>query len=399
MSTTQGNVIYARNGGEIVKVLFQIRLGYWDSPSGDSVQMLMTKTYLEKLGVDVCISSRQDISLNEFDLIHIFNTTRLPEAYGFYKNAMNQKKKIVISPIFIDMRRYYQNKPARLAAWRAENLFRREMLQGSHMLLPNSKKEWEWIQNILMVDTREKIIYHGVDPVFFDADKDRFVNKFGIENFILCVGRLSPIKNQLSLIRAVKDLNIPIVLIGPVNDRRYAIECAEAADGCVKYIPPMNQRELASAYCAARVHAQPSWFETVGLTSLEAAASGTPVVITSLGGTREYFEDRAVYVEPDSLDSIREGILAAMRQQTNIVEKNVEGKNEQSTEGERRSAESEKEGKDFELKTYIRERFTWEKTARDTLEAYEQVLADDCQPKTKESFYSQTYILPEPDKR
>jgi hypothetical protein len=41
----------------------------------------------------------------------------------------------------------------------------------------------------------------------------------------------------------------------------------------------------------------------------------------------------------------------------------------------------------IELKTYIRERFTWEKTARDTLEAYEQVLADDVNRKQRKLLY------------
>ena len=359
-----------------MKVLFQIRPGYRDSPSGDSVQMFMTKVYLEKMGVKVNISSRADINLKEFDLIHIFNTTRLSEAYGFYKNAFNQKKKIIISPIFIDMHQYYGNSPALLAAWRAENLLRREMLQGCNMLLPNSYKELEWIQSILMVNTKAKIVYHGIDQVFFNTDSKWFIDKYEIRDFILCVGRLSPIKNQLSLIRAVKDLNIPLVLIGPVNNREYAMKCAEEANGLVKYIPPLNQKELASAYCAASVHVQPSWFETVGLSSLEAAAAGTPVVVTVRGAAKEYFEDKAEYIEPDNLESIRMGIQTAVKGL---------GKNKQEAESK----------KSFDLKNYVRERFTWENAAKDTLEAYEQVLADDSGIKPKETFYSQTYKVPD----
>jgi glycosyltransferase involved in cell wall biosynthesis len=375
MSTTRRDVVFTNIGGKTMKVLFQIRPGYRDGPSGDSIQMFMTKIHLERLGVEVDISSRPDIHLSEFDLIHIFNCTRVPEAYAFYKNAIHQKKKIVLSPIFIDMREYYRGRPDRLAAWRAENILRREMFQGSHMLLPNSKKEWEWIKEILMVNTMAKVIYHGVNPVFFEADKSWFIDKFKQQDYILCVGRLSPIKNQLSLIRAVKDLDVPVVLIGPVNNREYAEKCAEQADGLVKYIPALNQNELASAYCAARVHVQPSWFETVGLTSLEAGASGTPVVITDRGAAREYFNDLAYYVDPGNPDSIRTGILSAIEQTTSTT----------------RSSSK--------LKSYIREHLTWEKAAWLTLEAYKQVLKGGCQSKKQEQvttpfFYSQSYPLP-----
>ncbi|HHY83109.1 MAG TPA: glycosyltransferase family 4 protein [Clostridiales bacterium] len=354
-----------------MKVLFQIRSGYKDGPAGDSIQMLKTKMYLEKQGVDIVVSSRPDVNMKDFDLIHIFNCTRLPEAYSFYKNAIIQKKKIVITPIFIDMHWYYRNSPARLAAWRAENIMRREMLQGCHMLLPNSQLELQWIKNILFVDTPAKIIYHGVDPLFFAGDENWFYKKYGLKDFILCAGRLSPIKNQLSLIRAVKGMGIPIVLIGPVNNKAYALKCAEESEGCVKYIPELSQNELASAYRAALVHVQPSWFETAGLASLEAAASGTPVVITSRGAAQEYFGNMAVYVEPDSLDSISNGVRAAMQKGGNLTE----------------------------LQSFIKERFSWEKAAQDTLIAYREVVEGDYQPGEKGAFYSQTYNLPGVDKK
>ena len=159
------------------------------------------------------------------------------------------------------------------------------------------------------------------------------------------------------------------------------MKCAEEADGCVKYIPPLNHIELASAYCAASIHVQPSWFETVGLSSLEAAATGTPIVTTVQGAAQEYFGDKAIYVEPDSLESIRTGVLTAMKQSTEIEQNN-------------KNATPKSERNMLEIKTYIKDRFTWDKTAKNTLEAYEQVLADD-EIKVNESFYSQTYKLPE----
>jgi glycosyltransferase involved in cell wall biosynthesis len=357
-----------------MKVLFQIRPGYREGAAGDSVQMLKTMIHLKELGVDVSVTSQQNIRLSDFDLIHIFNCTRVPEAYGFYKNAANQRKKIVVSPIFIDMHLYYRDSPAKLAAWRAENILRREMLQGSNMLLPNSVKEQEWIQNILLVDTPAKVIYLGADQVFFHGNAEWFVQKYGLKDFILCVGRLSPIKNQLSLIRAANGLDIPIVLVGPVNNKEYAMKCAEEPGGIIKYIPFLNQEELASVYQAARVHVQPSWFETVGLASLEAGASGTPVVLTNRGAGSEYFGSFVKYVDPGDINSIRGGILAAL---SDAADKN----------------RSEAEGTETDLQRHIMDHFTWEKAARATLEAYEQVLSDNSGPRDQGIFYSQSYPI------
>jgi glycosyltransferase involved in cell wall biosynthesis len=48
----------------------------------------------------------------------------------------------------------------------------------------------------------------------------------------------------------------------------------------------------------------PSWFETTGLSSLEAAAMGCNLVITDKGDTKEYFGNHAIYCSPSSPDSI-----------------------------------------------------------------------------------------------
>jgi hypothetical protein len=55
-----------------------------------------------------------------------------------------------------------------------ESYFEEKCFKAVNMLLPNSKREWNGFKNILMVDTKEKIIYHGVDPVFFNADSKWF---------------------------------------------------------------------------------------------------------------------------------------------------------------------------------------------------------------------------------
>jgi glycosyltransferase involved in cell wall biosynthesis len=59
------------------------------------------------------------------------------------------------------------------------------------------------------------------------------------------------------------------------------------------------------------VHVMPSWFETTGLVSLEAALAGCNVVSTSRGHAREYLGDLAWYCQPDDPTSIRSAVQAA----------------------------------------------------------------------------------------
>jgi glycosyltransferase involved in cell wall biosynthesis len=87
-----------------------------------------------------------------------------------------------------------------------------------------------------------------------------------------------------------------------------------------------------------------SWFETTGLSSLEAAVMGCNIVITDKGDTKEYFEDIAFYCDPASPASIFAAIEKAMispfRQ---------------------------------ELKRKIETNYTWEITAEKTMQAYREI--------------------------
>ncbi len=69
--------------------------------------------------------------------------------------------------------------------------------------------------------------------------------------------------------------------------------------------------ELAPLYRSAAVHACPSWYETPGLASLEAALCGCRVVSTERGSAPEYFGDEAEYCSPRDPASIRAAILRA----------------------------------------------------------------------------------------
>jgi glycosyltransferase involved in cell wall biosynthesis len=85
--------------------------------------------------------------------------------------------------------------------------------------------------------------------------------------------------------------------------------------------------------------------ETPGLSSLEAAVMGCNIVVTKKGDTEDYFEDYAYYCEPDDVNSIRNAIDRAFESPFNP-----------------------------KLKDKILEKYTWEKTAAETIKAYQLVI-------------------------
>jgi hypothetical protein len=63
------------------------------------------------------------------------------------------------------------------------------------------------------------------------------------------------------------------------------------------------------------VHALPSWFETTGLTSLEAGAMGCNLVVGMGGDTHDYFQDLAWYCEVETRKALRKPLKRALNQQ------------------------------------------------------------------------------------
>lgn len=335
-------------GGGILKVLFQSRGDYKNNVAGDSIQMLKTKEYLEKLDVSVDISSNSRISIEKYDLIHIFNLTRAKESYRFSQNAISQNKPYVLSTIYWNMIYYIKkdkNASSMYEWWAAQNELRREILKNASMLLPNSQIEMEVIKKDFMTDQKSFIIPNCSDSLFYKGRPENFISQYELKDFVLCVGRISPRKNQLSLIEALKGIDLKLVLIGPKSSEEYYGTCRMAAGDNVIFIDKMKHHELASAYAAAKVHVLPSWFETPGLSSLEAGLAGCNIVTTDKGSTKEYFKDMADYCNPSSIESISKAVIAAYNKPKGSI-----------------------------LREYILENYTWEAAAKKTQEAYRCVL-------------------------
>jgi glycosyltransferase involved in cell wall biosynthesis len=166
----------------------------------------------------------------------------------------------------------------------------------------------------------------GSDLVHAYADGTQFLMHTGLRDFVLCVGRLESRKNQLMLLKALEDSDLPVVFAtgGFTYQPRYAEAClAFKRRGKTVFLKRLNELDLAHAYAAARVHVLPSWYELPGIVSQEAAKRGTNVVVTDNGTARDYFGDAAFYCSPDDprsvLASVEEAFDSAV--QLGLVER------------------------------------------------------------------------------
>jgi glycosyltransferase involved in cell wall biosynthesis len=177
------------------------------------------------------------------------------------------------------------------------------LFESADLLLPNARGEAESIKRDLGVSTPIFPVPNGVDPLIFSTPSTPFANR----DYVLYVGRIEPHKNQLGLIESLRGSGLPLVIAGNEHPDHpgYVKRCREAGAGWVRFTGPLaHGHQLAELYRGARVHVLPSWFETTGLVSLEAALSGCSVVSTSRGHAREYLGDFAWYCDPAKPASI-----------------------------------------------------------------------------------------------
>ncbi len=218
------------------------------------------------------------------------------------------------------------------------------LLRNAACILPNSNSEYERVVRDFAINCPKQIVTCAIDnSIFFNANKGD-VEK---EDLVLCVGRVEGRKNQLNLIKVANARKLKLKLIGnlSVNQKSYVNACKKEAGTTIEFVPFITQTELTTYYKTAKVHVLPSWFETAGLSTIEAAAMGCNIVIANKGDVREYFGDLAYYCEPDNLDSIGEAITLALKNPPNK-----------------------------KLQEKVLNEYTWEKAAEQTYSAYKKVL-------------------------
>jgi glycosyltransferase involved in cell wall biosynthesis len=138
---------------------------------------------------------------------------------------------------------------------------------------------------------------NGIDVALFKElpPRARFRARHQIaddERLILYLGRISPIKNLLTLVRAFEranPANARLVIMGPELEADYARELRSlisslALDGRVIIDRPGYGRCKLAALAAADLFVLPSFSENFGNAAAEAAAAGIPVLLTSTCG-------------------------------------------------------------------------------------------------------------------
>lgn len=160
-------------------------------------------------------------------------------------------------------------------------------------------------------------------------------------DYILSVG-MDPRKNTQRIIKAFEHTSagrdFKIIFVG---SPKY-MKVSESRN--IRILGNVPSEDLIGLYSGAKALIYPSLYEGFGLPILEAFACECPVVTSNISSMAEIAGDAAVQVDPYKVDSISDGIEKVLRGPKNYVEKGL------------------KRVQDF----------SWEKTARMTLDVYKE---------------------------
>jgi glycosyltransferase involved in cell wall biosynthesis len=207
-------------------------------------------------------------------------------------------------------------------------------------------------------DAREdqvRVVYHGVDKFTRPATAECalfFSRTLGLqpgEKFFLNIGAIQTRKNISNIVLALRSVKeYRLVLAGGDGHGAEKIHALIEREGMqdrvirLGYTSPENLRML---YATARALVFPSLEEGFGFPVLEAMASCLPVITSNVSATREISGEAALLVNPASIRELTEA-MQKIANDSVLAEKLRE-------EGLKRASV-----------------FTWEKCARETLDAY-----------------------------
>ncbi len=254
--------------------------------------------------------------------------------------------------------------------WRLK-LLRRQMrkaLQACDVSLAFSEDTRRQIaENFGVLPHVPAVVHHAID--WGERERLATVDGNGLQRlgvaqpYLLYVSQFHRYKNVLRLLEAFARLSqqlqldlaqLQLILVGAAADLAYWNEIEETIDrlnlrGRVVHVPACPREQLIALYRGALAFVQPSLAETCSFPLLEALALGVPAAVARQSALPEMAGDAAIYFDPYSVEEMARAMERLVW--------------DESLRGELRQRAIAQAAK-----------FTWERTARQTLQVFEDIV-------------------------
>ncbi len=249
-----------------------------------------------------------------FDVVHVIGADRAIN--GLFFSLSKSCKKIVFSPIIDTIEPIWKYKFATHAGCKRLRLYSvnyaiRQSRPYIDRWFVRSHYEFMYVNKAYDIPANKISIIplSFRTPVCLD-----YPHK---ESFCLHVSMLTDErKNVKRLVEAAVKYKFNLVLAGSIRSEHDFAPIRDIinANNNITYLGRVSDDRLIELYKKAKVFALPSINEGVGMVAVEAASFGCDIVITDIGGPKEYYVDMAYVVSPYEIDDIGHAVISAMQE-------------------------------------------------------------------------------------
>lgn len=246
---------------------------------------------------------------NSYDVIHIFSNSN-------FLNSLNKipNKNIAFSPIIDSfepiwkyrLATFWGNRTLRLTS---NNYTIRQASPFIKRWYVRSMFEYRYVHDAYGIPS-DKI---SIVPLSYRIEPPKQIPIK--DSYCLHVSKITDgRKNVKRLVDAAIKYQFRLVLAGSTSPNFENSRLKEVIDANsnVIFLGRVSDEKLLELYNSAKVFALPSIGEGVGLVAVEAAACGCDIVVTNIGGPKEYYDGMAFTVNPKSVDEIGQSVVNAM---------------------------------------------------------------------------------------
>jgi glycosyltransferase involved in cell wall biosynthesis len=230
--------------------------------------------------------------------------------------------------------------PNRLAYYYAKGSMWTASKKADRILTVSEASKRDILRFFDVTPDKVVVIHNAIDERFLtpaDAERMELVRqRYQLDHpFVLYVGNIKPHKNIERLIAAFGRArgqcsdDLKLIIIGDEISKYPALRQSvhkHKLDKHVRFLGFQPMETLAAFYRLARAFVFPSLYEGFGLPPLEAMACGAPVVTSNVSSLPEVAGGAALLVDPYDEDSIANGIIRAVTDETLRAELIEKGK-------------------------------------------------------------------------
>lgn len=256
-----------------------------------------------------------------YDAIHFFGNGSWVNTIRTYLSKKNPK--CVYSPIY-DPNPFLESKGQLLqkslskfthGKWNCALYNVCREYQGYKRILVRTEHEREMIKHLF--DVPEKIIEKV--PLSYSFNLNYEQNLPEKED---CVFHMSlftqPRKNVIRLVKAAQKYGFKLKIAGNPGTEDAYKEFMKVVNNSpnIEVLGFISEEDKIDLYKRARVFALPSISEGVGIVAVDAALYGADIVVTDIGGPKEYYNGMAEIVNPYSIDEIGQACIRLLNGKT-----------------------------------------------------------------------------------